>query len=76
MISMETEALLECVISKYGDVPFPASWDKAKRKGETLAKQARVRLDALQSVAVGKVPPDIHGEDTNGRPMKLYPAPG
>lgn len=59
------------LISEYGEVPFPARWDKAKRKGETLADQARLRLDALRSIAVGKVAPDIQGEDTNGKPMSL-----
>jgi thiol-disulfide isomerase/thioredoxin len=71
VISTETEALLERLISGYGEVPFPARWDKAKRKGETLADQARLRLDALRSIAVGKVAPDIQGEDTNGKPMRL-----
>jgi peroxiredoxin len=71
VISSETEALLERVISEYGDVPFPASWDKAKRRGKTLADQARLKLDTLRTLAVGKVAPDIQGEDISGKPMRL-----
>jgi thiol-disulfide isomerase/thioredoxin len=87
VISRETEALLERLISEYGDVPFPPSWVKARRvetqrkasrapapsikADETLGDQARLRLDALRSLAVGQVPPDIQGDDTYGKPMKL-----
>jgi thiol-disulfide isomerase/thioredoxin len=85
VLSTETEALLERLISEYGDVPFPPRWVKAERAerkasrgpapsmkaDETLADQARPRLDALRSLAVGQVPPEIQGEDTYGRPMKL-----
>ena len=71
VISSETESLLERVISEFGDVPFPARWDKAKRRGETLANLARPKLDALRSVTVGKVAPNIRGEDVYGKPMRL-----
>ena len=71
VISSETEALLERVISEFGDVTFPARWDKAKRRGETLADLARPKLNALRTVAVGKVAPDIQGEDIHGKPMRL-----
>jgi AhpC/TSA family len=71
VISSESEALLERVISEYGDVPFPAGWDKAKRRGKTLADQARLKLDTLRNLTVGKVAPDIQGEDINGKRMRL-----
>jgi thiol-disulfide isomerase/thioredoxin len=70
-ISAETEALLEQVITEFGDVPFPAPWEHGKRKGETLADQARPKLDALRRIAVGKVVPDIQCEDFRGKPMRL-----
>jgi peroxiredoxin len=71
VISAETDALLQRVISEFGDVPFPARWHKAKRKGQTLADLARPKVRALQTVAVGKVAPDIQGEDIHGKPMRL-----
>lgn len=71
VIFAESEALLERVISEFGDVPFPPRWSKAKREGETLADFARPKLDALRNIAVGKVAPDIEGEDIHGKPMRL-----
>ncbi len=71
VICAETEEFLQRLISEFGDVPFPARWNKGKRRGETLADLARPKLDALRNVAVGKIAPDIQGEDIHGKPMKL-----
>ncbi len=70
-LSAETEALLERVVNEFGDVPLFPSWAKMKSEGRTLADSARRRLDALGSLAVGKVAPEIEGEDIGGKPMRL-----
>ncbi len=74
-ISSESEALLERVINEFGDVPYAVRWVepsvKARLGGRTLADLARPKLDALRSLGVGKVAPDIQGEDIDGKPMKL-----
>jgi hypothetical protein len=58
----EAEALFEEVVAKYADV-------KAGRG--TLGEMARAELHELRELAVGKVAPEVQGEDIDGRPMKL-----
>ncbi len=74
-ISGETEELLERVINEFGDVPYAVRWAepkvKARVEGRTLADVARPKLDALRSLGVGKVAPDIQGKDIDGKPMVL-----
>ncbi len=67
----EREAVLERVINEFGDVPLVPKWAKAKPDGRTLADSARARLYAIKSLSVGKVAPEIEGEDIDGKPMKL-----
>lgn len=67
----EREALLERVVSEFGDVPFVPKWAKVKPDGRTLGDSARATLYAIRSLAVGKVAPEIEGEDIDGKPMKL-----
>src|SRR5262249_52850861 len=52
----QSEALLERAAQKYGDV-----------LGNTLRRQ----LDTLRFLSVGKVAPDIQGQDQDGKPLKL-----
>jgi len=58
----ESEKLLEQVIEKYGTL---AAGDK------TLGDQARADLFEIRNLAIGKVAPDIEGEDIEGRKFKL-----
>jgi len=67
----EREALWERVINEFGDIPLLPKWSKAKPDGRTLADYARPKLEAIRSLAVGKVAPDIHGEDVDRKPMRL-----
>jgi thiol-disulfide isomerase/thioredoxin len=70
-LSDENEALLDRVIKEFGDIPLSPRWAKAKMEGRTLAEAAKRSLDAIRSVAVGRVAPEIEGEDIDGRPMRL-----
>jgi thiol-disulfide isomerase/thioredoxin len=74
-LSAENEALLDRVVNEFGDVPQAPSWAvaefKARFQGRTLGESAKVTLDALRSLAVGKVAPEIEGEDVDGKPMRL-----
>jgi peroxiredoxin len=67
----ETEALLKRVVDQFGDIPRSPRWAKVKTDGQTLGAAARRRLEAMQSIAVGKVAPEIEGEDVDGNPTKL-----
>lgn len=58
----EVVALLETVVKDYGDVP---------RGKKTLGDYAKGDLREIQVFAVGKVAPDIVGEDIGGTPFKL-----
>jgi hypothetical protein len=62
-LEQEAEQLFERVREEYGGV-------KSDR-GRTLAEQAERSLFALRNLAVGKVAPEIEGEDLDGKPMKL-----
>lgn len=61
-LEREAEELLQQVADKYGDVKYLSS---------TLGKAAVPELFELRHLAVGKVVPDIEGEDIDGKPMKL-----
>jgi hypothetical protein len=59
----EAEALFEQARKEYADV-----------KGgmrETIGASAEAELFEMHNLAIGKVAPDIAGEDINGKPMKL-----
>ena len=43
----------------------------ARRTGELLGGEARVQLHELRNLAVGKVAPDIIGEDVDGKRLRL-----
>ena len=70
-LSAENEGLLERIISEFFDIPLMPIGAKTKPGGRTLSDVARPKLEALRSLAVGKVAPDIEGEDIDGKPMKL-----
>jgi peroxiredoxin len=70
-LSARREELLERIIGEFGDIPFAPKWAKVKSDGRTLADYAKPRLEAMRSLAVGKVAPEIEGQDIDGKPMKL-----
>jgi hypothetical protein len=59
----EIEALFERAAEKYGEVKLPY--------GGTIAQKAKTELDEIRHLSVGKVAPDIDGEDQNGQRFKL-----
>ena len=59
----EAEALLERATRDYGDVKLP--------DGETVAQKAAPELFGLRHLSVGKVAPDIEGQDQDGVKFKL-----
>jgi thiol-disulfide isomerase/thioredoxin len=69
----EREALLERVVNEFGDVPAVPKWATAKAKSDerTLGDSAKAALYSIQSLAVGKVAPEIEGEDIDAKSMKL-----
>jgi hypothetical protein len=62
-ITREVEAVLEQARDKYGDVKLPG--------GESVAGVAAGRLFEIRNLQVGKVAPDIEGEDQDGQRFKL-----
>lgn len=59
----EAEKLFEQIIEKFGDV-------QGGFRG-TLADAARGQLFEIRNLAIGKVAPDIEGEDVEGKSFKL-----
>ena len=66
----EAGRLFETVVERYADCPDlrPAG---GRRTPKTLGESARDELFELRELAVGKIPPEIAGEDIDGRPLKL-----
>jgi hypothetical protein len=59
----EAEALFEKAVEKYGDV---------KLEGDgTVGAKARAELFEIRHLSVGKVAPDIEGQDQDGKRFKL-----
>jgi hypothetical protein len=61
-LTAEAEKLLNEVVEKFGDL---------KPNDRTLAESAQAELFELHYLAIGKVAPDIEGEDVDGRNFKL-----
>jgi AhpC/TSA family len=59
----EIEAAFEQAVEKYGAVKFPA--------GDTVAERAQAELYEIRNLGVGKVAPDIEGDDQDGKRFKL-----
>lgn len=53
----------ERVLKDYADVPA--------RRGGTIAEAAKAALFEMRELTIGKVAPEIVGEDIDGKPMKL-----
>ena len=60
---LEIEAVFEQTAAKYGDVKLP--------DGDTVAERAKTELFAIRHLSVGKVAPEIEGEDQDGQRFKL-----
>jgi hypothetical protein len=63
-LAAEAEALLKRAAKEYGDLPGPGG------RG-TIRKQAEDALFLLNSLSLGKVAPDIEGQDLDGKKFKL-----
>jgi cytochrome oxidase Cu insertion factor (SCO1/SenC/PrrC family) len=59
----EAEHLLERAMRDFDDVKLAG--------GETVAEKAGPELFGIRHLSVGKVAPDIEGEDQDGVPFKL-----
>ena len=59
----QVEALLEHAAEKYGDVKLPS--------GDTIAERAKAELFEIRNLRVGKLAPDIEGEDQDGKRFRL-----
>ncbi len=66
----EAGRLFETVVEKYADCRDlrPPGGGRAPK---TLGESARDELFELRELAVGKIPPEIAGEDIDGQPLKL-----
>src|SRR5262245_1786229 len=62
-VMKEIEGVFEQAAAKYADVKLP--------DGETAAERARIELFGIRHLSVGKVAPDIEGEDQDGKRFKL-----
>ena len=67
-ISRQAEEVLNRVITEYGDVTHV---EGQVVTSDTLATIARRELFEIQSLSVGCQAPEIVGEDSDGKPMKL-----
>jgi hypothetical protein len=63
-LAAEAEALLKRAAQEFGDLPGPGG------RG-TIRKQAEDALFLLNHLSVGKVAPDIEGQDLDGKKFKL-----
>jgi len=59
----EIEAIFEQAAEKYGDVKLSG--------GDTVAERAKAELFEIRNLSVGKVAPDIEGEDQDGKRFRL-----
>ncbi|MHC5539462.1 TlpA family protein disulfide reductase [Singulisphaera rosea] len=67
---VEAEGLFERAMTEFGDL----GWRRAPGKDGrelTIADVAKSELNELRNLAVGKVAPEIEGEDLDGKPMRL-----
>jgi thiol-disulfide isomerase/thioredoxin len=69
-LSFESERLLKVVLADYADCPTGAPTNSS-RANLTLGEVAKLELFDLEHLSVGKVAPEIEGEDTAGNKLKL-----
>lgn len=71
IISRKAEQLFETVIKDYGDCPNFHAGPGLRQPKPTLGEQARIELFDCQHLTVGKIAPDISGEDIQGHELRL-----
>ncbi len=62
-VTAEVEAILNRVVEKYADVKLP---DRG-----TMGERARAELFDIRHLAIGKIAPEVEGEDLEGTKFKL-----
>jgi hypothetical protein len=62
-VSRDAEALYEQAVEQFGDIKIPGSG--------TVGEQAKAGLYEIRHLTVGKVAPDIEGQDQDGHRFKL-----
>ena len=67
-VAQEAETLFDRAAEKYGDVKVPVTYYGS---GGTVRETAEAALFQIRHLAVGKVAPEIEGEDQDGRRFKL-----
>jgi len=67
-VSKEAELLFDRAAEKYGDVKIPVTYYGS---GGTIREKAEAELFQIRHLAVGKVAPEIEGEDQEGKHFKL-----
>lgn len=67
----EAEQLFETVQTNYADVPNFQAGPGLRQPEPTLGERASVELYECQQLTVGKVAPEIQGEDIEGRKLRL-----
>jgi len=67
-VAREVETLFVRAAEHYPDVKIPVTYFGS---GGTVGEKARAELFQIRHLAVGKVAPDIEGEDQDGKPFKL-----
>ncbi len=71
-IADEIETVLETVARDFGDVPLLSAEVQAKKQDKrSLADYAREKLNAIRTLNVGQVAPEIEGKGIDGQPLKL-----
>ncbi len=67
-VAKEIETLFDRAAEKYPDVKIPVTYFGS---GGTVGEKAKTELFQIRHLAVGKVAPDIEGEDQDGKKFKL-----
>ena len=67
-VAREAEALFERAAEKYGDVKIPVTYYGS---GGTIREKAEAELFQIRNLAVGKVAPEIEGDDQDAKHFKL-----
>jgi hypothetical protein len=67
-VAKEAESLFVRASEKYGDVKIPVTYYGS---GGTIREEAEAELFQIRHLAVGKVAPEIEGEDQDGKRFKL-----
>ena len=70
-LERDAEVLLERIVAEYSDVRMPSPYNETP-----LGELARGELFRLRNLSVGRVAPELEGEDMEGRKLKLSDSRG